>query len=477
MRLRPFNIKTKLLPPYLQLFADIIAIVISYMIHYLLRFETGFFTTHIKPDISVALSSAAFLLVYWVLLFWFLGLYKNWYIRSPFEELFTIVRITFIGSFLIFFFVFLDSKQSPRLLFLIYFAIFSFSVTLGRFIARKVQKKLRSLHIVEIPVLIVGSAKEVYELSEKIKKSHAWGYKTIGFLSIRKSSTCEWEGYLQDSSIPLLGSIDNLDDIISQNHPIEVLIAVDSQEHSSMMEIVTLCADKKVVVKIVPDMYEFFTGQARTLHLYGIPLIEVSTQLLKPWEEFIKRTIDILFSIFIIIIGLPLWLLIAIIVKIESRGNIFYKQERVGKNGRTFMIFKFRSMVQEAEKDGPQWAKVNDPRVTKFGKFLRSSHIDEFPQFWNVLKGEMSLVGPRPERPHFVEKYSQVVHYYKRRLVVRPGITGWWQVKYTTYEETKEEIESRLKDDFYYIENISMRLDLEIIIRTIPLLIKGHGQT
>ncbi|MCK5740736.1 MAG: sugar transferase, partial [Chlorobi bacterium] len=207
------------------------------------------------------------------------------------------------------------------------------------------------------------------------------------------------------------------------------------------------------------------------------PLIEVNTQLLKKWQEALKKVLDIVFSALVLILGSPVWLLVAIIVKLDSPGPVFYKQERVGKNGRLFMMFKYRSMVPDAEKGGPRWTSVNDTRVTKFGKFLRSSHLDEVPQFLNVLIGEMSLVGPRPERPVFVEKFSEMIPYYKRRLVVRPGITGWWQVKYTTYVESKEEIENRLKDDFFYIENMSMKLDIEIIVRTVFLVLKGHGQT
>jgi len=229
-------------------------------------------------------------------------------------------------------------------------------------------------------------------------------------------------------------------------------------------------------VKIEPDLYDIFTGQVRTLPIYGIPLIEISSQLLKPWEAAVKRLFDIVFSLLVIILGLPFWLLFALIIKLESKGPVFYTQKRTGKNGNEFRIYKFRSMFTNIPKEAG-WTVVNDPRVTKFGKFIRKSHLDEIPQFWNVLIGDMSVVGPRPEQPKFVEEFSNEISYYKRRLKVRPGITGWWQIQYQPYELSLEEIKNRLKDDFYYIENMSLKLDIEIVVRTVYCVIKGHGQT
>ncbi len=411
-------------------------------------------------------------MAYWLLLFWFSGLYKNWYIRSPFDELFTVIRTTFIGAFILFFFIFLDSSgQSPRMLFLAYFVIITLFVAIGRFSARRIQKRFRKNRIIIIPAVVIGHHALIKDIISKTQQSPSWGYLVTGYVLIDKNEKPE------DGDELFMAYTEDFDKIINEKKPKELIIAAHSPDRNLLLSIVSKCAENNIIVNIVPDMYDMFTGQARTLSMYGIPLIEINTQLLRPWEEFIKRVIDIVFSAGVLLIGMPVWILTAIIQKIESRGPIFYKQERVGKDGKTFMIFKFRSMVQDAEKHGPQWASVNDPRVTKFGKFMRSSHLDEVPQFWNVLKGEMSLVGPRPERPHFVEKFSALIPYYKRRQLVRPGITGWWQVNYTTYVESIEEIENRLKDDFYYIENMSLKLDLEIIIRTAFLVLKGHGQT
>jgi len=364
------------------------------------------------------------------------------------------------------------------MLFLAYFALVSVFIIIGRLIARNIQKRLRARRILTIPSVLIGSYKQIIELNTKINNSRAWGYKSIGFVLFDDSvDEAETDSDSQTNGNIFLGFVKELDNILEMSKPKEVLIATETAERNLLLKIVSKCAERKIKVKIVPDMYDIFTGQARTLPIYGIPLIEINTELLRPWEEIIKRGYDFVFSLIVLLAGLPIWLLIAVILKIESRGPVFYRQERVGKDGKSFVIIKFRSMVENAEKHGPQWASVNDPRVTRFGKFLRRTHLDEVPQFWNVLKGEMSLVGPRPERPLFVDKFSALIPYYKRRLLVRPGITGWWQVNYTTYMESIEEIENRLKDDFYYIENISFKLDIEIIIRTVFLVIKGHGQT
>lgn len=474
------RIKTKLTPNYFltptffQLVTDIIAIVITTLIQYYLRFETGIYAYPVSFEPIYIFLMTLFLTCYWLLIFWFSGLYKNWYIRSPFDEFFTIIRATFFGSFLIMFLIFMDGSPSTRQLFLIYFALITFNVTLGRFIIKRIQKYLREKKILYIPSIIIGTTEKALELYQKTENSPSWGYKVIGFISLENGGNIVTD---KQNKLPYLGEISKLTELLDEFMPQEVLIATESPNRQLMIKIAAICSEKNIVVKIVPDLYDIFMGQVRTLPVYGIPLIEITTQILKPWERIIKRVIDIIFSIIVLIIGIPLWILIAIIIKIESKGPVLYKQERVGRNGKIFQMYKFRSMVQDAEKDGPQWAKVNDPRVTKFGYFLRKSHLDEIPQFINVLKGEMSIVGPRPERTYFVNKYSLLVPYYRRRLIVRPGITGWWQVNYTSYLENVEEIESRLKDDFYYIENLSLRLDIEIIIRTVYLMLKGHGQT
>jgi len=460
-------------PSFLQLVVDIFAIMLGYSFHFLIRYKSGLFESKIEPDYSITITTGIVLLIYWIVVFWMSGLYKNWYIRSPFDELFTVIKSTFFGSFLIFFFVWLDSSQSPRMLFFLYFIITTFSVAFGRFNARVIQKKLRQKRIVWLPSVIIGNVKKSLELNDQLEQSPSWGYKAIGFIHIDEDKDIQSNINNEKYALPVLGSINQLEEILKEYHPKEILIAAKTHDHQQLLNIATLCSDHNVNVKIIPDIYEVFTGLSKTLPLWGSPFIDINTKLLKPWEEFVKRTIDLAFSFLVLTLGFPIWLAIALSVKFDSTGPIFYSQIRTGKKGKNFSIYKFRTMVTDADKGGPNWCKQNDPRVTKFGRFLRKSHLDEVPQFWNVLKGDMSLVGPRPEQPYFVEKFKKIAPYYSRRLIVRPGITGWWQIKYEI--ETMEEIENRIKHDFYYIENMSLKLDLEIIIRTFFLIFRSHG--
>lgn len=462
-------------PQAIQLYFDICLIIISYFLYYFIKYETGWFYNIVTPTFLFFILPLIVLQLYWLMMLWLNGMYRDWYIRSPFEEMFSMIRVTFFGSFIIFFLVFLDSTdRQPRLIFLIYFIIISASLVTGRFLSRQMQKKLRKEKKYVINSILIGTKQSIEEFSRKIQLSPAWGYTVIGGVVLSDFDT---ENNLTKNGVEIFGDLDSLNETLETWQPNEVLITSETQNRKILISIVDKCIQKGIKVKIVPDLYDIFTGTVKTLPIFGIPLIEINTQLLKPWEESIKRFIDIISSLFILIIGLPVWLTVGIIVKLESKGPVFFKQERVGKDRKIFIMYKFRSMIQDAEKKGGAWTSVGDPRVTKFGFFLRKSHIDEVPQFWNVLKGEMSIVGPRPEVLKIVDKYSELVPYYVRRLVIRPGITGWWQVNYTSYVENKEEIINRLKDDFYYIENMSLKLDIEIMIRTVFQMIKGHGQS
>lgn len=468
--------KNKFLPLYLELTADILAIFFSFIIQYYIRFETSLFGA-IKPNIyldwGIIVYPLLALLTYWISLFSLNGMYRNWYERSPIDEIFTLLKLVGFGCLFLAIIVLSVINTSPRMLIIIYFFVLSFNVILFRTIARRIQLSLRKRKIINLRTIFIGKKEKVNKLARKMQLSPSWGYRPIGSISTSET-TDETE---EKDIVPTLGNLAEFKKIIEKYKPDAIVLGSKTSQRTSMFNIVNYCKDLNISVKIEPDLYHIFTGQSKTSSLYGIPLIDINLNLLKPWQSFAKRLFDIFFSFFVLILGLPFWLIVALAITIESKGGVFYTQPRIGRYGKEFKIYKFRSMVQ-AKKDAEQeWTVVGDKRVTKLGKILRKSHLDEIPQFWNCLIGDMSIVGPRPEQPKFVKMFAEQLDYYNRRHKVRPGITGWWQIKYTPFELSLEEIENRTKDDFYYIENMSLKLDFEIILRTIWLVFKGHGQT
>jgi exopolysaccharide biosynthesis polyprenyl glycosylphosphotransferase len=240
--------------------------------------------------------------------------------------------------------------------------------------------------------------------------------------------------------------------------------------------VLRLCDGKSVSLKLIPDFYSVIGGMARTEHIYGLPLIEVLPVPMPAWEQSTKRLIDLAVSLVVLVVGLPLWTLLGALVRLTSPGPAIYRQQRVGQHGRVFTMYKFRTMHKHAEaQTGPVWAAEDDPRYTPLGRWLRKTRLDEVPQLWNVLKGNMSLVGPRPERPYFVEKLAVEIPLYNRRHRVKPGITGWAQVKWH-YDTSLEDVQQKVKYDLFYIENMSLRMDFKILFQTIRTAFSGQGQ-
>lgn len=459
-------------PIYFELLFDFIAISISYLIHYFLVFSSGFFVQDIKPSFFDFLTVGILLLCYWLFVFFISGMYRNWFVRSPFDEFTAVIKTTFVGCFILFFFVFLDSSSRPRLLFILYFINLSFFLLLGRFFAKRLQLYLRQKKIISIPVVILGTVKEAEDLFRKIQTSPSWGFDVKSVILMESiEQILKVKSSFQGVK---MFSFDEYEKVISEEKPFELFIAVHNPNHELILQVANKCAELGILVKIVPVLYDVLVGTVKAFPLFSIPLIEISTQLLKPWEAFLKRGLDIVVSVIILILGIPLWLIIAIFIKLDSKGPVFFKQERIGKGGKIFHCYKFRSMYVGSDKVGPLHTKINDPRVTKVGYFLRRTHLDEIPQLWNVVKGEMSLVGPRPLNLEIDNlKENPLV---KRRFVVRPGITGWNQVNKPIYEPNDEYLINKLEDDLYYIGNMSIKLDLEILLRTIYLVFRGRGQ-
>jgi exopolysaccharide biosynthesis polyprenyl glycosylphosphotransferase len=452
--------------------ADFIAINFAWSLHYYIRVESGFLELYTSVQFLLPMFVVY---LFWVLVFGFFGLYNSWYAKSRLDELAQVFKAVTFGVILLFFIIFIDDSSndvsgSNRSIIVLYWLLLVFLCEFGRASIHSIQRKLLLKGIGLQNTLIIGWSKKAKDLYDSIKKYPALGYNVIGFVSTNGNSEAETH-----NNIKIFPGIKYLPSIIIEHQIKEVLIAVESKEHDKLIDVISKCEPFRVGLKIMPDLYDIVTGQARTNQIYGFPLIDIMPQLMTNWERVIKRLLDLFTSFIVLICFIPFWILIAIGIKLESKGTVLYRQKRVGKNGKIFTIMKFRSMRSDAEKhSGPQWAQKDDPRVTTFGKFLRKSHLDEIPQFINVLKGDMSLIGPRPERPFFVEKLGEELPLYLRRLKVRPGITGWAQVKHK-YDESLEDVKVKLQYDLYYIENISLKMDLKIALSTIYLMIAGKG--
>lgn len=465
----------KFIPEISQLLFDTVFLIISIIVCYQYRFHTVFDSLPFEVSTFDLISIVGILVVFYMFVFWASGLYKNMYIISPMEEVWKVIKAVFLASFIIFLLTFIDAQQMPRSFFLAYFVIITIGTLIGRFFSRYLQKILRKKRFISYRTIVIADYHNGLRILDDLNNSPSWGLMPYGYVYIDKLQ------YLNNKDenvgeFPVLGHIEFIPEILETFKPKQVIICDETKNHNLLYNIAAHCIKNKIKVKIPPSLYDVFTGQSKTNTLYGIPYIDINTELFKPWEEISKRILDIVFSSIVLVLGFPFWLFIGLMVKFTSPGEIFYTQIRVGLNGRNFKIYKFRSMRSDIDQTEQGWTSVGDPRVTKFGWFIRKTHLDEIPQFWNVLKGDMSIVGPRPEQPKLVEKYTNQLPIYARRHLVRPGITGWWQINYKPYTESIEEIKNRLRDDFYYIENMSVKFDLEIIFRTVFVVLKGHGQ-
>jgi exopolysaccharide biosynthesis polyprenyl glycosylphosphotransferase len=457
----------------LILTTDFITINLAWIIYYDFRVKTGWFKLFSAPEFLIPMFVIYF---YWVFIFLFVGMYQTWFAASRFDELSKLFKSSFVGIFILFFLIFIDDyvhkvSSSTRILVFIYWGLFLFLVGVGRLLIRSVQRNLLIKGFGRKNVLIVGFNPKGFGVQEQLIQNKALGLDVEGFISVDKTKINS-----VNNNAKVLGTIAQIEDIIDEKNIKEVIIALDKNYSDMMVELISKCENKNVRMKIVPDLYEILSGQAKTSQIYGVPLIDIMPELMPDWEKKMKRVLDVLTSLIILLISLPISIIIAIAIKLDSKGPILFKQQRCGMDGTLFNIMKFRSMFQNAEETtGPIWSQKGDPRVTKIGKIIRKLRLDELPQMINVLKGEMSIVGPRPERPFFVKMLSKEIPYYNRRLKVRPGITGWAQVKHK-YDESIEDVKVKLRYDLFYIENMSLKMDFKIIVRTVFVMLFGKGQ-
>lgn len=411
----------------------------------------------------------------WLLYYALSGYYQDILRRSRIRELWRTLVSSTLGALVVFFVLILDDSVTDyrdyyRSLLVFWSLHFAFTIT-GRWLIasaliRKIQKRKLGF-----PTILVGSGPAAAKLFRELDEApRSEGFMFAGFVHVGTEKKTMFHRPLPD-----LGHAGQLQECISQQGIEEVIIAVEEHEHHLVPELVNMLQNEFIRLKILPDAFSMVVGLVKMNNILGAILLEVDFEVMPAWQKSAKRIFDIVFSLFALLLTLPFMLLVAVFIRLSSPGPVFYRQERIGFKGKPFHIIKFRTMRQDAEQHGPRLSSAADPRITRIGRLLRKTRLDELPQFLNVLHGEMSVVGPRPERQYFIDQIMVKAPYYRRLHRVKPGITSWGQVKFG-YAENVDEMVERLRYDMLYLENMSIGLDIRIMIYTVLIMLQGRGK-
>jgi exopolysaccharide biosynthesis polyprenyl glycosylphosphotransferase len=458
--------KSEVIIPLLTLLSDMAAIEISFLFSYWLRFYSPlnkiFPYEGLIPPISGYLTLSLMVLPVWILIFQSRKMYRSRRVVFIFDEFFLITRLVTFGivfSFgLIFFYRIFPYS---RLVFVLVWIISILLITLGRYFVLKTEKTLYNRGKALKNALVAGNNSIARDIYNNFTAHIYAGYNIVGYI---EEENLPGEDFLKSKK--RLGNFSEILAIVNKYEVSTVLLAIPSKQNDILFELMKKCEGENIEFLLAPDFLEMITSSVRVQEIDSVPFLRIKSIPMNIWNRIVKRAFDFSLSFIILLILSPLFIVLALAVKLTSKGRVFYKQERLSMTGKKFDMIKFRSMINEAEKDtGAVFVSKNDPRYTHVGKILRKYSLDELPQFINVLKGEMSIVGPRPEREYFINMMKNKIPKYLERHRVKCGITGWAQVNGLRGSDTS--LEERIEYDIYYIENWSVIFDLKIILKTI----------